>query len=246
MVGAPCSVRLNVAVKEPSPAEANVAARILSPVPRLASALTARFSFAGLRSVPELQPLSLGGTVLGGYVTVLCVAGVVAVTAFEAFRPGLASLGSLLFIPVIGSAWLLGQYEAAIVSALAIGARVAGYSIAGVDLGTALAEVGSLAALALTTRLAARSVVASRETAARVARNRRELELITQREEIALTLTDTAIRRLYALSIRLQAVSTAVDQPNLKVALSDAIAEADRLSANFRRLVFKQGERESN
>ncbi len=211
-------------------------------MPRLASALTERFSFAGLRSVPELQPLSLSGTAFGAYLTVLCVAGVVVVTAFEAFRPGLASLGSLLFIPVIGSAWLLGQYEAAIVSALAIGARVAGYSVAGVDLGTALAEVASLGALALTTRLAARSVVASHETAARVARDRRELELHTQREEIALTLTDTAIRRLYALSIRLQAVSTALDQPILKAALNDAIAESDRLSANFRRLIFNQDE----
>lgn len=212
----------------------------------MASALTERFSLSRLRSIPELQPLSLKGTAAGAYVTVLCVAGVLIVTGFEAARPGLASLGSLLFIPVIGSAWLLGQYEAAIVSALAIGARIAGYGIAGIDLGTALAEVASLGALALTTRLAARSVLASRETAARVARDRHRLDLLTQREEIALTLTDTAIRRLYALSIRLQAVSTAIDQPDVKAALSDAIAEADHLTANFRQLIFKPDESKNN
>ena len=222
--------------------EVNVAARILSPMPRLASAISEWLSLSRLRQVPELQPLSLSRTAAGAYLTAVCVAGVVTVTAFEAFRPGLASLGSLLFIPVIGSAWLLGQYEAATVSALAIGARVAGYSVAGVDLGTALAEVASLGALAVTTRLAARSVVAARETAARVDRERREVELSTQREEIALTLTSTAIRRLYALSIRLQAVSTAVDQPTLKAALSDSIEEADRLTANFRQLIFKPDE----
>lgn len=233
-------------MQDHSPAQANVAARMLAPVPRIASALTERFSLSRLRSVPELQPLSLKGTAAGAYLTVLCVVGVLIVTGFEAMRPGLASLGSLLFIPVIGSAWLLGQYEAAIVSALAIGARIAGYSIAGIDLGTALAEVASLGALALTTRLAARSVLAGRETAARVARDRHELELLTQREEIALTLTDTAIRRLYALSIRLQAVSTAIDQPDLKAGLGDAIAEADRLSANFRQLIFKPDESKSN
>lgn len=212
----------------------------------MASALTERFSLSRLRSIPELQPLSLKGTAAGAYVTVLCVIGVLIVTGFEAARPGLASLGSLLFIPVIGSAWLLGQYEAAIVSALAIGARIAGYGIAGIDLGTALAEVASLGALALTTRLAARSVLAGRETAARVARDRHRLDLLTQREEIALTLTDTAIRRLYALSIRLQAVSTAIDQPDVKAGLSDAIAEADHLTANFRQLIFKPDESKNN
>ena len=208
--------------------------------------MTERLTLSRLRSVPELQPLSLSGTAAGAYLTVLCVAGVVIVTGCEALRPGLASLGSLLFIPVIGSAWLLGQYEAAIVSALAIGARVAGYSIAGIDLGTALAEVASLGALTLTTRLAAHSVVAGREAAARLVRDRHEVELITQREEIALTLTDTAIRRLYALSIRLQAVSTAIDQPEVKAGLSDAIAEADRLTTNFRQLIFKADESKSN
>ena len=233
-------------MQDQSPAEANVAARILAPVPRMVLALMERFSISRLRSVPELQPLSLQGTAAGAYMTVLCVIGVLIVTGFEAFRPGLASLGSILFIPVIGSAWLLGQYEAAIVSALAIGARIAGYSVAGVDLGTALAEVASLGALALTTRLAARSVVAGRETEAHVARHRHELELLTQREDIALKLTDTAIRRLYALSIRLQAVSTAIDHPAVKAGLSDAIAEADRLTANFRQLIFKPDESKSN
>jgi signal transduction histidine kinase len=192
-----------------------------------------------LRAAPGAQPLSLARTPAGTNLTALCAVGVVAVTLLESVKPGLASLGSLLFIPVLLSAWLLARREAIIVSSLAVAARIVGYSIAGVDLGTAIAEVVTLGSLAIMTSAAAQAFVDGRERESRVAQHERELELLGERERIALQLTDTAIRRLYALSLRLQAASSVLQQRELQGTLSDAIDETDQLATDFRELIFK-------
>lgn len=204
-----------------------------------ASALLSRNVLQRLRPAPEAQPLSLAGTAAGANLTALCAVGVVAVTVLESARPGLASLGSLLFIPVLLSAWLLARRDAVIVSSLAVAARIVGYSIAGVDLGTAIAEVVTLGSLAIVTTAAAQALVDGRAREARAAQHQRELELLGERERIALQLTDTAIRRLYALSLRLQAASSVLQQRELRQTLSDAIDETDRLATDFRELIFK-------
>jgi signal transduction histidine kinase len=190
-------------------------------------------------AAPEVQPLSLGGTVAGVYLLAASIASVVLVTLIEVVRPGLASLGSLLFIPVLASAWLLGRREAVTVSSLALAARIAGYSVAGVDLGTAVAEVFTLAALAIVTSLAAQAIVDSRERAAQIAEHLRDMEILGERERIAMNITDTAIRRLYALSLHLQAASSILEQPALQSMLADAIAQTDQLTTDFRDQIFK-------
>lgn len=192
-----------------------------------------------LPAAPQFQALSLSRTTAGAHLTVVCVIGVVAVTLLESARPGLASLGSLLFIPVLASAWLVDRRDAVIVSALAVAARIAGYTIAGVDIGTAIAEVITLGSLAIVTSVAAQALADARERDARIARHRREVEILEERERIAMNLTDTAIRRLYALTLHLQAISSRLDQPDLRPAIGDAIGETDSLITDFRELIFK-------
>lgn len=181
--------------------------------------------------------MALAGTGYGAALASICAVGIVAVTTLEALKFGPSSLGALLLIPVVASAWLLGDRLALVVSTLAIAARLIG-GVSGVDFGTALSEVSTLGALAIATRVAAVQVVEGRKRAAKAEGDRRALELFRQRERIARAVTDTATRRLYALTIRLQALSGRVDHDEIKPALTDAIAEADALTAEFRGLIF--------
>lgn len=198
-----------------------------------------RLSTQKLLSTLDLQPLSLATKGNGAALTVACAGGIVLVTGVEAIWPGLASLGSLLFIPVLLSAWLTGQRQALIVSALAVGARTIGYGWSGVDVSTAVAEVTVLGLLAIMTRVAAVGLVERRERAAEMDHKRRAIDLLEQRDKIALGLADTALRRLYALTISLEGTSSRVDEPAVKSALREAIVDVDELSVAFRVLVFK-------
>jgi signal transduction histidine kinase len=194
-------------------------------------------------SAPELRPLSLVGSTSAGYaVTGACVAGIVIVTGLETWKPALASLGTLLFIPVLASAWTLRGQQALTVASLAAAARFVGYSAAGVDLGTAVAEVITLAALATMTRGAAVGLVEARERRARAARDMQALELLEQRERIGVNLANTAIRRLFALTLRLEALSARMDDPSLRPAVDEAIAEVDSLTTEFRTVVFRDAQ----
>ena len=208
-------------------------------MPAAWSGLAARFHLRPLPAVPELEPLTLAGTAAGAYLGASCAAGVIGVTILESARPGLASLGSLLFIPVLASAWLLERRVAVLVSSLAVAARLVGTTIAGVDIGTAIAEVVTLGSLAIMTSVAAQAVVDARARAAEMARHQRELELLAERDRIAKNLTDTAIRTLYAHTLHLQAISSRLNQPDLRPAIGDAISESDRLITDFRELIFK-------
>ena len=192
-----------------------------------------------LRGLPAPRALSLANSSAGARLGLLCVVSVIAVTVLESVSPGLASLGSLLFIPVLVSAWLLDRRAAVIVSSLAVAARIAGYTIAAVDVGTAIAEVVTLGALGIITSVAAQAVADAREREARIAAQKREVQILEERERIALRLTDTAIRRLYGMSLRLQAMSSVVEQHEVKMGLDEAIDETDRLMTDFRDLIFK-------
>ena len=188
---------------------------------------------------PELQPLSLTGAPAGA-LTAVSVAGIALVIVLETSKPALASLGSLLFIPVLASAWFLGAHQAIAVSALAIGARFIGYSTAGVDLASAVAEVVTLVALGTVTRAAAVGLVEARARRIRAARERQALELLEQRERIARDVTDTAIRRLFAVTLQLEAASSQALDSRVTPALEGAIAELDSLTAELRTVVFRE------
>jgi hypothetical protein len=197
---------------------------------------------ARLKLAPELQPLSLVGARYGYVLTAVCIAGMVGVSGLEASRQSAASIGSLLFIPVLVSAWLLGARQALAVSALAIAARFIGFGTAGVDLETAVAEVVALMALGMMTRAAAVGLVAGRERSALAARDQQVLELFAQRERIAANVTNTAIRRLFALTLDLEAVATGTRDSSVVPALDRVIAELDVLTAEFRTLVFSDAQ----
>lgn len=187
------------------------------------------------------QPLSLAGSTSGIVMTAACGAAIVAVALLEALRPGLASLGSLLFLPVLLAVWLLGPAQALAVSALAVVGRLFGYSIAGVDPGTALAEASMIVTLAITARLAARALVDSQQARARNLEQARVLELLAERERIAAKVNDAAVRRLFGLSIQLEAVAGLVDQQAHKHRLEELVAEADGLCSELRGIVFESG-----
>ena len=191
---------------------------------------------------PELQPLSVTGTP-AGVLTAISVAGIALVMVLETSKPTLASLGSLLFIPVLASAWFLGSHQAIAVSALAIAARFVGYGTAGVELASAVAEVVTLVALGTVTRAAAVGLVEARARRVRAARERQALELLEQRERIAREVTDTAIRRLFAVTLQLEAASSQAVDSRVTPAVKAAIAELDSLTAELRTVVFRDPQR---
>lgn len=203
------------------------------------SDLYRRAHFSPLRSLPELRPLALAGSTWDWAAAGACGAGIAAVVVLEGHNSGLVSLGSLLFVPVLASAWFLGDRAAATISALALGARLVGYAIAGVDLGTAVAEVAALGFLAFMTRLGAVGLVEARERAARIEHDRRRLQTLQEREEIARRVTDTAIRGIFGMTLRLQAISNLLDDDEQKAAVRGVIADADAVSVEFRNSIFK-------
>ncbi len=189
-------------------------------------------------SAPELRPLSLAGTGSGTVFTAACLAAIVTVMGLEMSTPTSASIGSLIFIPVVAASWFLGAPQALIVFAVAAVARLVSYTTAGLDVGTVVAELVTLAALGITTRAAAVGLVEARERRARAARDKQALELLAQRDRIASNVTNTAIKRLFAVTLNLDAVAARANDPSLKPTLDQAIAEVDALTAEFRTLVF--------
>lgn len=186
----------------------------------------------------ELQPLSLAGSRTDWPMAAAFAMSIVFVAGLEGRDPGLSSLGSLVFIPVVASAWLLGWYQAATVASLALVARLVGYMVAGVDLGTAIAEVTALALLAVMTRLAAVELIDRRRREMEAARDRRSLDLLAERDRIAGRVTDTAIRRLFGMSLRLQAALVQSGDDVVSTALRESIAEADALVVDLRTTIF--------
>jgi signal transduction histidine kinase len=211
---------------------------MLSAFPSAVAAASRRISFRRRGRWPELQPLSLAASRSGWLIAAVFVVVIVFVAGLESRNPGLSSLGSLLFVPVLASAWLLGNQQAATVASLAVVARLIGYLVAGVDLGTAIAEVTALACLAVMTRLAAVALIDRRRRDIDAARDRRSLELLAEREKIAGRVTDTAIRRLFGMSLRLQAALTQSEDDTVGAALRDGIAEADALIVDLRTAIF--------
>lgn len=217
-----------------------VVVRVFAPMHDIVSNLSRRFDVGTLRNAPELQPLSLAGSAWGWAGVGGCAAGIAMVIALEGHNAGFDTFGSLLFIPVLAAAWFLGDHEAATISALAIGARLIGYTVAGVDLGTAVAEVTALGFLAFMTRLAAVGLVEGRARAAKIERDKRALELLEERERLAGRVTDTAVRGIFRITLRLQAMSTLLADEDQKAALRSAIAEADAISVEFRNSIFER------
>lgn len=216
----------------------NAALRVLLPVTELPRS-GARFAARSFQFFPRgLQPLSLAGTSRGSVLTVLCSFAVLVVAGAETVRPGLASLGSLLFLPVLVAAWLVGLKQAIAVSALAVATRMFGHSISGVDFGTALSEATMIAALAVTARLAASSIVETQKADARVRRQAYSLRLLEQREQIAAEVNDAALRKLFGLSISLQALSEFLEDDDLKQRVARLVSEIDGLCVELRGLVF--------
>lgn len=169
---------------------------------------------------------------------VLCTIAILVVAAAETVRPGLASLGSLLFLPVLVAAWLIGLKQAIAVSALALVTRMFGHSVSGVDFGTAISEATMIAALAVTARLAATSIVETQKADARVRQQTYSLRLLEQREQIAAEVNDATVRKLFGLSISLQALSEFLEDDDLKQRVGRLVAEIDALCAELRGLVL--------
>lgn len=215
---------------------------MLSAFPGAVAAASRRISFGRRGRWPELQPLSLAASRADWLIAAMFVVAIVFVAGLEARNPGLSSLGSLLFVPVVASAWLLGNRQAATVASLAVVARLIGYLVAGVDLGTAIAEVTALAFLAVMTRLAAEALIDRRRREIEAARDRRSLELLAEREKIAGRITDTAIRRLFGMSLRFQAALTQPEESSAAAALRDGIAEADALIVDLRTTIFDRAD----
>jgi len=161
------------------------------------------------------------------------------IAAAETVRPGLASFGSLLFLPVLAAAWLIGLRPAIAVCVLAVATRMFGHNMSGVDFGTALSEAAMIVALAMTARLAASSIVETQKADARMRQQSYSLRLLEQREQIATAVNDAAVRKLFALSISLQALSEFLEDDDLKQRVGALISEIDALCGELRGLVLK-------
>jgi hypothetical protein len=219
----------------------NLAVRLFAPMLTLPRS-GARSAARRLHLLPKgLQPQSLTGTPSGLALTVGCLAAILMIAAMETVRPGFASLGSLLFLPVLASAWLVGTWQAAAVSALAVATRIFGHGMSGVDFGTALSEATMIIALAVMARLAANSLVESHKAETRVREQAYLLQSLAQREQIAAKVNDATVRNLFGLSIRLQAVSELIEDSQAKQRVSAAVQDIDTLCAELRSLVFTTG-----
>ncbi len=215
------------------------AVRLLLPLMTLPRS-GARFAAYSLQLFPRgLQPLSLAGTTAGTVLAISCATTVLLVAAAETVRPGLASFGSLLFLPVLVAAWLTGLRQAIAVCVLAVATRMFGHNMSGVDFGTALSEAAMIVALAITARLAASSLVETQRTDTRMRQQSYSLRLLEQREQIAAEVNDAAIRKLFALSISLQALSEFLEDDDLKQRVGGLISELDALCGELRGLVLK-------
>ena len=63
-------------------------------------------------------------------------------------------------------------------------------------------------------------------------------ERLSEREAIAVTTADMAVRHLFSLGLRLSAMRQLTEDPELRRSIEAAIEEADTAIAKLRRLIF--------
>jgi signal transduction histidine kinase len=182
-------------------------------------------SRAGLAS-----PLSLPRRWRGAVVAFAAGAGVVGICAVEFIVPSLTSLGSLLLLPVLLSAWLLDAPAFLAIVILALGSRFAAALGGGLDIGTVVAESAAIVMLAGTARLAAAATIRARALEQRLAR-------LDERDRIAAELQSAALKKLFQMTLTIEAAVAAPPAESSK-RLQSVVAELDDLIAQIRRSVF--------
>jgi signal transduction histidine kinase len=160
------------------------------------------------------------------------------ICATELVEPRLTSLGSLVLVVVLVTAWLLeGRLFLGLV-AVAIASRAAASLAGGLDIGTAVAESVAIVLIAGSTRAAAtakaRALVAER----RAAEHQAVLARVDERERIATEVRTTAVRRLFDVTLNIQA---AVESPpdESRRRLQSAVSEVDEVCSDLRSTIFR-------
>lgn len=185
----------------------------------------------------SLEPLSLAAP-FALVVWAGCGGTVVAVLAAELLSPGLASLGSLLFVPVVAAGWLLPAPQFSTVALVAIAARALGAVLGSVDPGTAVVETLMIALIALCVRIAARGVQDSREAQARLHAQSRRLAVLADRDRIAQAINEEAIGTLFRATLRLEAAASMTADGPVASRVAETVAELDGLCGRLRDFVL--------
>ena len=197
-------------------------------------------ALAGARGLmpDRAAPLALKGRWLGLATGLASLVLVAALSALELAFPGLATLGSLVIIPVLAAAWLLDSPLFLTVAGLALASRVVAWWGGDLDPGTAVAEIAAVLLVGATARIAALSTVQRRDAERRLSEQTLQLARLDERERIAQDIRQDTVKKLFGITLTLQAVG-ALPPAQAAQRLEEAVAELDQLCADLRHTVFR-------
>jgi signal transduction histidine kinase len=121
-----------------------------------------------------LGPQAFAGWPEGAIFSTLCVLMLLLVSVVELAAPRHATLGAIVFIPVVAGGWLLSRRWMIVVVSIAVALRGLATLVGPVDLITALAQVITLPIVSVVARLAAVSTVRLVQSEARLSTVSRE------------------------------------------------------------------------
>lgn len=160
------------------------------------------------------------------------------ISATELIEPRLTSLGSLVLVVVLMAAWVLDGRLLGAVVAVALGSRAVASAAGGLDVGTAVAESVAIVLIAGTTRGAAAAKARALAAERRAAEQQAALARMDERERIASEVRTTAVRKLFAATLGIEA---AAESPPLECRrrLRTAVSELDEVCADLRSTIFR-------
>lgn len=196
-------------------------------------------------SLPRrLSAIAAGRTGTRWTVALAALAAIAIVMIAENAAPHLTSLGSLILVAVLGAAWLLEGPPLVAVATAALASRLVAMAIGGLDAGTAVAESVAILLIATSARTAAVATARTLAAERRETEHRLQLARLDERERIASEVRSTAVRRLFGVTLSLEAELES--QPGeVSPRLRSAVSELDQVCSELRTTIFR-GERAPN
>jgi signal transduction histidine kinase len=163
-----------------------------------------------------------------------------ALLILELKTPRSGSIGALSLIPVSGAAWMLDGRQFQLVTGVAVALRLSVMVAGDVYFLTALMDVTAICIVAFALRGAKTSVRRERQLDRLAEHRARELAVLAERERIARAMVQGATKKLFGISLNLQAARTLSETPKVSERLEKAIEELDGVVTGLREDLFKQ------
>lgn len=163
-----------------------------------------------------------------------------ALLILELKTPRSGSIGALTLIPVSGAAWMVDGMQFRLVTGIAISLRLAVMIDGDVYFLTALMDITAICIVAFALRQTKMYIRRERQLDRLAEHRARELAVLAERERIARAMVQGATKKLFGVSLNLQAARTLAETHQVSDRLEKAIEELDGVISGLRDDLFKK------